>query len=40
MNEELKSIFKNFKVNNVNIPVAYLRYKGNSKTFITTKINK
>lgn len=35
MNEELQSIFKNFKVNDKNIPVEHLRYTGKSKTFIT-----
>ena len=35
MNEELTTIFKNFKVNNKSIPVEHLRYKGKSKTFIT-----
>ena len=35
MNEEIKSIFDEFKVNEVSIPVAHLRYKGKSKTFIT-----
>ena len=35
MNEEIKSIFNNFKVNEVSIPVSHLRYKGNSKTFVT-----
>ena len=34
MNEELKSIFKNFIVNNKSIPVHHLRYKGKEKTFI------
>ena len=38
MNEELKYIFKNFKVNDISIPVAHLRYKGNSKKFITWTI--
>lgn len=35
MNEELKTIFKNFKVNNKSIPVEHLRYKGKLKTFVT-----
>ena len=35
MEQELKSIFKNFKVNGKSIPVERLRYKGKSKTFIT-----
>ena len=38
MNEELTTIFKNFKVNNKSIPVEYLLYKGKSKTFITWTI--
>lgn len=35
MNEEIKSIFKDFKVNNKNIPVNHLKYRGKEKTFIT-----
>lgn len=35
MNEELKAIFKNFKVNDKSIPVEHLRYKGKSKTYVT-----
>lgn len=35
MEQEIKSIFKDFKVNNKSIPVEHLRYKGKSKTFIT-----
>lgn len=35
MEKEIKSIFKNFKVNNKSIPVEHLRYKGKAKTFIT-----
>lgn len=35
MNGEIKSIFKNFKVNNKSIPVEHLRYKGKLKTFVT-----
>jgi len=35
MNEELKTIFKNFKVNGKSISVEHLRYKGKSKTFVT-----
>jgi hypothetical protein len=38
MNEELKTIFKNFKVNNLIIPVNHLFYKGSSKTFVTWTI--
>ena len=35
MNKEIKSIFKDFKVNGVSIPVEHLRYTGKSKTFVT-----
>jgi hypothetical protein len=35
MNEEIKSILDNLKVNNVSVPVEHLRYKGSSKTFVT-----
>ena len=38
MNEELKSMFKNFKVNNKSIPVEHMRYKGKSTIFITWTI--
>lgn len=38
MNEELKTIFDNFKVNDKSIPVKHLRYKGKSKTFVTWTI--
>lgn len=38
MNEELKTIFKNFKVNNKSVPVEHLLYKGKSKTFVTWAI--
>lgn len=38
MNEELKTIFKDFKVNNKSVPVEHLRYKGKSKTFVTWTI--
>lgn len=38
MNEELKSIFEDFKVNGASIPVGHLRYKGKSKTFVTWTI--
>lgn len=38
MNEEIVSIFKNFKVKDKNIPVEHLRYKGKAKTFITWAI--
>lgn len=37
MNEHelLKFIFTDFNVDGVSIPVEYLRYKGNKKTFVT-----
>ena len=38
MNEEIVSIFKDFKVNDKSIPVHHLRYKGNEKTFIVWSI--
>lgn len=33
--ELLKSIFKDFKVNEELIPVEYLKYKGSKKTYVT-----
>ena len=38
MEQEIKSIFKDFKVNGKSIPVEHLRYKGKSKTFVTWTI--
>ena len=36
MNEEIKSILgDNISVKSVTVPVAHLRYKGSSKTFVT-----
>lgn len=35
MNSEIKTIFNNFKVNGVTIPVSFLRYNGNSTAYIT-----
>jgi len=35
MEQEVKSIFNNFKIDNKSIPVEHLRYKGKSKTFVT-----
>ena len=35
MNSTIETIFSNFKVNGVEIPVSFMRYKGNSTTFIT-----
>lgn len=38
MEQEIKSIFKNFKVSNKSVPVEHLKYKGKSKTFVTWTI--
>lgn len=38
MNEEIKTIFEDFKVNDKSIPVEHLKYKGKSKTFVTWTI--
>lgn len=38
MNEEIKTIFNDFKVNDVSIPVEHLRYIGSLKTFVTWTI--
>lgn len=35
MNEEIETILKDFVVNGKNVPVAFLRYRGNAKTYIT-----
>ena len=35
MEEELKTIFNNFKVKNKSVPVEHLRYIGKSKTYVT-----
>ena len=35
MNELIESIFDGFRVNNVDIPVKFLRYDGNKTTYIT-----
>lgn len=35
MNSTIKTIFQNFKVNGVSIPVEFLRYDGHENTFIT-----
>ena len=35
MNEEIETIFINFTVDDIPIPVSYLRYKGNKTTYIT-----
>lgn len=34
-NTLIEQIFTNFKVNNVTIPVSFLRYEGKSETYIT-----
>lgn len=38
MNSEIKNILNNLNVNDKNIPVSHLRYKGNSKTYVTWAI--
>lgn len=35
MNELIETIFTNFRVNNIEIPVNYLRYNGNKTSYIT-----
>jgi hypothetical protein len=35
MNAEIESIFKDFIVDNKQIPVAFLRYNGNKNTYVT-----
>lgn len=35
MNSLIEQIFNNFTVDNVNIPVSFLRYRGNSTTYVT-----
>lgn len=35
MNELIETIFANFKVDNVDIPVSFLRYDGNKTTYVT-----
>lgn len=34
MNEEIETIFANFTVNNIQIPVSFLDYDGNQNTYI------
>lgn len=34
-NEEIKELFKNFEVDGIQIPVEFIRYKGDKETFIT-----
>lgn len=38
MNEEIKSTLENLNIGGSEIPVAHLRYKGSSKTFVTWTI--
>lgn len=38
MNEEIKSTLENLIIEGVEIPVAHLRYKGKSKSFVTWTI--
>jgi hypothetical protein len=35
MNTEIESIFKNFEVDSVKIPIAFIKYRGKEKTYIT-----
>ncbi len=35
MNKEIEKLFKNFEVNDVSIPIAFIRYRGKSKTYLT-----
>lgn len=35
MNELITNIFKNFKVNNILIPVEFIKYTGKKETYIT-----
>lgn len=35
MNSKIEQIFNNFTVNNVLIPVSFMRYTGDKKTYIT-----
>lgn len=38
MNSLIETIFTNFQVNNVNIPVSFLRYNGELTTYITYQL--
>jgi len=38
MNSLIKTIFTNFQVDGVSIPVAFLRYEGKSTTYITYQL--
>lgn len=35
MQKEIKSIFKDFKVNGLSVPVEHITYTGTSKTYVT-----
>ena len=35
MNSEIEELFKNFIVDGKKIPIKFIRYRGNSKTYIT-----
>ena len=35
MNKEIEKIFKDFMVDDVLIPIAFLRYRGKAKTYLT-----
>ena len=35
MNEEIEKIFKNFTVDEIKIPIAFIRYTGKKETYIT-----
>jgi len=35
MNDEIETIFKDFKVDSVDIPIAFIFYKGKANTFLT-----
>lgn len=35
MNNKIETIFNDFKVNNVSIPVSFLRYEGHGEPYIT-----
>jgi hypothetical protein len=35
MNEEIERLFRNFRINNENIPVDFLNYDGNATKYIT-----
>lgn len=35
MNSEIETIFKDFKVNNIQIPIEFFDYTGNAETYLT-----